>query len=469
MAKRICAFGMDGFIVPMMRYFVREGALPNFARMIDEGTVNQTAPSIPVWTPTNWATLSTGAHTGTHGATRWSVDAEPGGRIDSFDGRAVNAERIWNALEHGGLKGAALHYPAAHPSRATTSCIVDGFGHPGLASTEYEVACCQLYTTEDLSSTPATAHDGSAATEEQSLAATVPELRKAVGWHHLPPSQSPCLETVIDIKSRTGAAVKRFHLLALNEHGNGYDSVRICSGKDGQTVIAQAQQGRWSAWVTHDFEMKHGNQRASLRFKLLDLGRDGKRLRLYRSQVTYADGFAHPAGLDAELVERFGPYQAGLVDFDTALEECEYQGMWFADVANFLMHERACSHFTCHWHLFDYINHIHLHQADPASPAYNPDQAEEKLGYFRRCYQVADRVLGRLWDAADAQTYVGVVADHGAAPDVRVANLRKFLHERGFLHLACDQETLEDDWVREEDIDWQKTTAYLTAEQGFDI
>jgi len=36
--KRICAFGMDGFIVPMMRHFAREGGLPNFSGMLEEGT-----------------------------------------------------------------------------------------------------------------------------------------------------------------------------------------------------------------------------------------------------------------------------------------------------------------------------------------------------------------------------------------------------------------------------------------------
>ena len=116
MSKKIYAYGMDGFIVPMMKKFVAEGGLPNFERMLKNGTVNQTFPSFPVWTPTNWATLSTGAHTGTHGVSRWRVEVAPGKRINSFDGRAPNAERIWNALERAGKTSVAVHYPAAHPS-----------------------------------------------------------------------------------------------------------------------------------------------------------------------------------------------------------------------------------------------------------------------------------------------------------------------------------------------------------------
>ena len=58
MARKIFAYGMDGLITPMMKYFAKEGVLPTFQRMLDGGTINQTLPSFPVWTPTNWATLS---------------------------------------------------------------------------------------------------------------------------------------------------------------------------------------------------------------------------------------------------------------------------------------------------------------------------------------------------------------------------------------------------------------------------
>ena len=147
MTKKLYAFGMDGLITPMVKKFIAEGCLPNFERLLREGTVNQTFPSFPVWTPTNWATLSTGAHTGTHGVTRWRVEVEPGRRIDSFSGPAPNADRIWNALERAGLRSVAVHYPAAHPSGIQSGFVVDGFGHPGYGHTDYEVAPAQSYTT----------------------------------------------------------------------------------------------------------------------------------------------------------------------------------------------------------------------------------------------------------------------------------------------------------------------------------
>ena len=478
MPKKIYAYGMDGFIVPMMKHFVKEGSLPTFERMLRGGTVNQTFPSFPVWTPTNWATLSTGAHTGTHGATRWRVEVEPGKRVDSFDGRALKAERIWNALEREGLKSVALHYPAAHPSGVQIGYVADGFGHPTLGRTDFEVASCQAYTTAEVEETVGMDHDGTAAREGQRSVVSIPALRPAQGWSGLPEGRSVPLESTIEVCARLGGDVNAFHLLVLDSRGRGYDRVWICRRKDGGSKVAEAEVGSWSNWAVEAFRIDGRDQAASVRFKLMELTPDGKALKLYRTQVTYADGFTQPDGLAPELIERFGPYQehasmapytTGMADFDTALEECEYQGLWFADVANTMLREKGCAFFICHWHLYDYLNHIHLQDVDPVCPGYDATTAEGALDLFRRAYQVGDRVLERIWEGADDETFVGIVSDHGAAPDVRIANIRKFLYDRGFTALRNGSEGVEEDQVLETDIDWENTRAYLKDDKGFDI
>ena len=477
---KICAYGMDGLITPMVKRFAAEGCLPNFERMIREGTVNQTFPSFPVWTPTNWATLSTGAHTGTHGATRWRVQLTSGDRVSSFDGRALSAERIWNAFERVGLKSVAVHYPAADPSGVKSGFVVDGYGHPGYASTEYEIAACQSYTTAEVQGTPIEMdHDGTAVRQTQYAVAPIPPLSQAEGWSGVPESHSPPLTSSIQIHARIGDDVTTFHLLAVDTAGQGYDRLLICRRPDGGTAITYVEAGEWSEWAVEEFQIDGGKQRASVRFKLMGMTADGANLKLYRSQVTYVDGYTLPEDLAGQLLERFGPYQEhasmspytdGMTDFDTALEECEYQGLWFADVANYMLHERGCAFFICHWHLYDYLNHVHLGDVDPVCPAYEADCAAPFVDYFRRAYQVGDRVLGRIWKAADDQTCVGVLADHGCSPDVRVANIRKFLCDSGFTVVKQGgASALEEDRVLEEDIDWETTKAYLRDDKGFDI
>ncbi len=134
-----------------------------------------------------------------------------------------------------------------------------------------------------------------------------------------------------------------------------------------------------------------------------------------------------------------------------------------------MLHEKGCAFFICHWHLFDYLNHIHLHEVDPVCPAYDKATEDDAMEMFRKSYIVGDRVLGRLWDRADDSTYVGVLADHGASPDVRIANIRKFLVDEGFTVLKPGARGVDEDQVLEGDIDWDRTKAYLKDDKGFDI
>ena len=477
--NRVYAYGMDGLITPMVKYFASEGSLPNFQRMLEEGSLNQTAPSFPVWTPTNWATLSTGAHTGTHGVSRWRVEREDGERISSFRGEAVSAQRIWNALARSGQTSVAVHYPAAEPSGLENGFVVDGYGHPGYAATEYEVAAAQAYTTSEKTTEISMDHDGTAVRRTQLGVQPIPRLAKATGWTNLPGSHLPPLETAIEIHARLGGDVTTLYALAIDGDGEGYDRVQICRSKDGHAKLTEVAVGGWSEWVTDEFAIDGRTQRASVRFKLMKLTPAGRAMKLYRTQVTFASGFTCPDDLAAELTERFGPYQEhasmtpyteGMADFDTALEECEYQGLWFADIANYMFKEKGCSLFMCHWHLYDYLNHIHLNDVDPVCPAYEESKAEAVMDLFRRAYQVGDRILGRLWEEKEGEDYVVVLSDHGASPDVRIANIRQFLHDKGFTALKPDaQSTIDEDLVREEDIDFDKTRAYLKDDKGFDI
>ena len=380
----------------------------------------------------------------------------------------------------------AVHYPAAHPSEVKIGYVIDGFGSPGYKATDFEVTAAQAYTTVvSEASDVSMGHDGSAVRGLRSVE-PISALTLTSGWANLPASHSPPLATKFTLSTRLDGQAKVFHLLAVDSRGAGYDRILICRSQNGNDLVASTSLGDWSNWAMETFQINGCSQQASVRFKLLELTSDGSRLKLYRTQITYTDGFTYGNDeLAAELIERFGPYQehasmtpytSGMTDFDTALEECEYQGLWFADVANYRLHHQGCSYFTCHWHLYDYLNHIHLANVDSECPGFDSATKDKYLDYFRRAYQVGDRVLGRMYQAADKatesgdQVYVGILADHGAYPDIRIANMRQFLHDEGFLVLKNGPDAIaqDQDRISPQEIDWERTTAYL-AKRGFDI
>src|SRR5687768_16661471 len=127
--KRVLHIGMDGLNLPLLRKFAAEGILPTFSKLMARGSTNRVMPAIPAWTPTNWATMATGATAGTHGLGGWSVRrrADPWSehRLDSWQSDAMTAETIWEVADQAGLKTLVNFWPSGSwPSRLKHGYVV---------------------------------------------------------------------------------------------------------------------------------------------------------------------------------------------------------------------------------------------------------------------------------------------------------------------------------------------------------
>ncbi|MCL5075977.1 MAG: alkaline phosphatase family protein [Chloroflexi bacterium] len=455
--KKIYVLGFDQMILPLVQRFAQEGVLPNIAALMQAGAANEAMSSIPAQTPTNWATIASGADTGTHGVCNWTVVMPNGQRLSALNSLAVNAETIWEAAERTGLKSVLIHYPASMPSRLKMGLVVDGYAGPGYGETPFEITPSRGYTT--LSGLPNTDKI---------------DLQPAREWQNLPCSAGAGpLESALRIVPKIQGEDRQFHLLVVDSVGQGYDRVIICRERDYQSKIAETSVGEWSDWVLEPFVVEGQQRTGTVRFKLVELSKDGRRLRLYRSQIMPTDGFTAPDELGEELIERFGPYQEyvselpsilGSADFETCLEEAEYQAQWIAKAGQYLMDKRGGTLFYSHWHWLDDINHHHLAQADPSWPMYRAGEAERHLDILRRSYMVADGMVGLFRERLDGSAYLVVISDHGCVPAQRTIDMRRFLHQRG-LWVARD----EDQDLNEANIDWEKTKAYVRDGYSFDI
>jgi predicted AlkP superfamily phosphohydrolase/phosphomutase len=118
MAKgKVYVMGMDQMVLPLTKHFIEEGSVPTLAKFFARSAYGQALASFPCWTPNNWAGISTGAHSGTHGASSWFIRMPDGEDVSSLTSLGINAETIWEAAERQGLKSAVLHYPGSAPSR----------------------------------------------------------------------------------------------------------------------------------------------------------------------------------------------------------------------------------------------------------------------------------------------------------------------------------------------------------------
>lgn len=474
--RKAIVLGMDALMLPWVKRFAAEGSLPNFSRLLAEGAANSMLPCIPAYTPTNWATIATGAWPGTHGASNWDnrYPGDPTEKqvLSTFDGRTWQAETIWEAAERAGLKCLIVAHPGAWPPKIRSG---------------YVVAPLPVHGTS-LTIVPGVEY----ATKPGTRPAVRITLRKAQGWKGN--VDNAALEGVIPVTAAPGAAgaavthiedgaeseveskrasggipaALQFHFLILSGT-EGYHRVLICEGKNAQEPIADLGVGQWSEWIYRLVPSRDDNssgqaggwREGSMRFKLLKLSPDGNDIRLVRSEIYPTSGFTYPEALSSDLIAHVGPYfehqalrlMTGPEEIDTAMEELEYQALWHARGARYLLNHGGWDLYYSHWHWPDTASHHFLAGADPSSPLYNPETADRFVAILRRSYQIGDKMLGEFWEMADEDTYLVVVSDHGNVPYRITCSLPRFLNERGLTAFIGDPD-------RPRGVDWSHTRAY---------
>ena len=126
--------GIDGMSPKILERFIAEGKLPNIYKLMSKGVFSKAISSIPVFTPTNWATISTGARPGTHGVFLWGTH-EAGENLneDHFDecmtSTVCSAEYLWETARKQGRKSVLLNY-IGYPSNLDGIYHIDWFYGP---------------------------------------------------------------------------------------------------------------------------------------------------------------------------------------------------------------------------------------------------------------------------------------------------------------------------------------------------
>jgi predicted AlkP superfamily phosphohydrolase/phosphomutase len=460
---RAIVFGIDSVSMKLMERFAAEGCLPHIAGLMERGAALHAMACLPAYTPTNWATLATGAWPGTHGAGNWhdAAPSDPPGRrpMSTFDSRAITAETIWEAAERQGLTSLVIAYPGSAPSRLERGMVVAALAH-GLLSLdlapgcEYGVGVSKPHT-QAVGLAPARDWPGVAA---ESLQAALPVVEKGPR----DPARVGAVEDGATGPRQQAAGTEGITFwLVLPRSGTGYDRALLFDSLEATQPVAVMRPGEWSAWIAREFPTDSGARPASVRFKLIELGADAKRVRVLRSAVYPTTDFTEPAELSPELVRAVGPYfeHAALAhtsDFaayhESVYEEMEYQADWHARAAAHLLETRGWDVFYNHWHFPDSVQHRFMSQADPDSPHYDPLHAEAYLAVLRRSCEIGDRLLGGLLPLAGPDTYVAVVSDHGNASNKHVCHLGRRLREVGLLRRVGPRD--------DDPIDWANTLAY---------
>jgi predicted AlkP superfamily phosphohydrolase/phosphomutase len=496
--KRVILLGYDAAILPTVEHFIDD--LPNFRRLMKEGSNSEARPSIPAGTPSNWTTVATGAYSSTHGLYGFDdmVGDEPLKEvIQNFNSRRNKAENIWQTAERCGKKAILIHYPTAHPWTVEKSIAVGG---SGVSSNEWCMTGPATYSTSDRG------------TEKIAL-------RPAKGWKVLPASDLPPLEATVPAASDMlirqtlygTEAVKEipgeddfighrrakppeiqidfkkkemlnYHLLAVASKDNGYDTVLVYKQKADTKPLAELVPGGWSAPLYDEFPTKGGMVEGLFYLKLHELSSDGKNVTIYRTFINRSRTYSHPQSIAEELKAEGIPYlenleqaiATGLHSFDLSgdvqpleilLELIELQAKSIADISRHLLNKYPWDIACIQIHCPDSLNHaVGAYFSPMAHKAARAQEIATATEIMRRGYIIMDNMLGRIWaECKKDDDILMVVSDHGGVPSWRYFSLVGLMRKGGFL-----------DFVRRPSgryaIDREKTKVYpSTGNPGFFI
>ncbi len=477
-AKRVIILGLDGMDPGLATKFMREGRMPNFAKLAERGVFRALDTSNPSMSPVAWSSFTTGTDPSSHGIFDFltrdpctyapmlsSTDIRQAKRVLNIGRYVVPLEKpkmkllqkgtaFWKILGDRHIFSIIQRVPITFPPVRFRGLLLSGMCVPDLRGSQ---GTFSFFSTET--------REGRAAFTggEQTVLRRGKDGRirsRIVG-----PDNS---------MSRNGGRMTLPCTLIPRADGARLEI------DDGPAV--DLALGRYSEWVTLTFKAGLGVKVSGIvRFNLVSVAPE---VRLYMTPIHIdperpAMPISHPAVYAVYLAKKLGPYATlGLAEDTWALNERVIDEQAFFDQAMAFCDERERMFFdavarvkkglvTTVFDTTDRVQHMFYRYLDPSHPANRGKDTTRHADAIGQVYRRMDVILGRLLAAADdPHTVIMVISDHGFTNFRRGVNLNSWLRDHGYLVLK-EGATTSGDWF--ETVDWSRTRAFSLGLTGLFI
>ena len=423
------AMAWDGAVPSFIQEMLRQGKLPNLAKLIEGGAfADDVLPVSPSLTAPGFASLLTGASPKITGITGIRVPRTPRNQFTILESAAgfnpalQRAETIFIAAERAGRKVVSLHVPfGGEKSRL-------GVYFQGYSGT--------------------TGRDG--VVHGRNV-----KPQPAAAWRNLPASATPPLEITFTVGSTA------FFGLLIDDPEDpqkGYDTLLVARARDGSDARTTLKAGAtgpggelfWSRPIAVN---SAAGQSATSYLRLFDLKSDGSDFLLYHtrpvrpamSHLELLDG-ANPTvnafvGNGANLLYAQGTFGKTIPNGGDGTAEARY-----LETVALVQHQLTE---TCRWALEqlpwdiffaytpypDEAEHQWRGYLDPGLPGFRAELAARLRPFLERVYQSSDGLLGFLMERRPENTVFALISDHGVEGTNKVVYLNKALQQAGLLVL----------------------------------
>jgi predicted AlkP superfamily phosphohydrolase/phosphomutase len=442
--------------------FAREGRYPNIKKMMERGAYGYSIPTYPSHTPTNFATLLTGAYPEIHGVADgpMRIEGHPLARpaLQGFSSTARKVPAIWQTLEEAGRSVAVVSVPGSTPPELDAGIVIrgrwSGWG-PDFFAVNFE--------SEEGGGRAGRGLDARLFLQGPELTRFVKAV-PASGWKKAPRSYTPPREITM---TAHGATLHAYVYDATDDGRANYSAVIV--SKDKTTPLAVlGDDNDWSEWLPVTLRWNEAEVPSSMKVCRVKLEPDGRvKLRIYYDLLNRLTMV--PPEMAVDIRERIGPMADFVDNWPAQLnQEPADKAVWMTEA------DLAMS-----WHkrLVEYMFEaarpevlIHdtyvpnqllesrwwLRYVDPASHGYAQTAEAERADAWREVhayYRKLDEILGEALSRADEDAVIVFSSDHGIIPLNHSVLLNNLFAREGLLFFSLDPNT------GEPTVDWAKTKA----------
>jgi len=474
----VVVLGVDGMDPNLLRQFIAKGRMPNFERLMSEGSFSTLETSIPPQSPVAWSNFITGMDPGGHGIFDF-IHQDRTNYMPEFSSALVaEADRtmqigkwciplskgkvellrqgaaFWQLLDRQDVPYLVFRIPANFPPAESNGVSVAGMGAPDLLGS---YGTFSFYT-----------DDPTLAAMDVSGGEVYPV--RVSGSRVEAEFYGPENSILCD---RPG--LKLPFVVHIDEENQ---SVMVDIGGD-RLIL---QEGEWSEWFEIEFDVVGPF-----------VGLSGI-TRLYLKSLTpYFQLYATPININPKtpalplsnestyykrLADRIGYfYTQGMAEDTKAFEWGMFNDAEFIQQSEFVFEERlsmldAVLDDYEHGFLFFYFSSIDLtchmmwRNMDPKHPGHTSENA--RYGdRIENLYARMDSVLGVVESRIPDDATLIVMSDHGFAPYYKKVNINTWLYENGFMSLKRPEVIGQSPLFR--NVFWRRTRAFGLGINGLYI
>ena len=469
--RRVIILGLDGQDPELTERFMKEGLLPNFARLKEQGTFRPLQTTLLAESPVAWTSFQTGCNPGKHRIFDFLVPNRKSYLPELCSARVTPPKRtlaigpfriplsgpiiqgarrsqpFWKILGDHGIFSTVLRVPITFPAEKFGGVLLSAMSVPDLRGSQGTYSYFTTNPTDERTLTsgdriPLDMRDGVA---RGVITGPSNTLRRDGGEMRLP------------FEIRLGAS--------------GTAAQLVVSGRSHPLPLQQ-----YTPWIELAFHTGLGmTVRGIVRFYLIERA---PHVKLYMTPINIdpdrpALPISHPFTYAVYLSKTQGRYATlGMAEDTSALNEGVIDESAFLDQTYLVHHERERMFFdalektprgavVCVFDITDRLQHMFFRHLDEGHPA-NRGRNGEHRDAIRTLYREMDDLVGRTMKMVGEDSVLLVMSDHGFKPFRRSVNLNSWLYAQGLL--AVRNGLTGADMFR--DVDWSRTKAYAVGFGG---